>query len=80
MEYLTAKEVAEQWSVTERQIYNYCIAGKISGTIKRGNIWLIPIDAHKPIDARCKQKENLQVFHDVKCGNCLELVSRIPDG
>lgn len=79
MDYLTAKETSELRKVTERQIYNYCLAGKILGAVKRGNLWLIPTDAHKPIDARVKPKDEIDVTHDVKCGDCLDLIKRIPD-
>ena len=78
MDYLTAKETADQWNVTERQIYNYCKDGKIEGAIKRGSVWLIPIDAHKPIDARYK-KIDIEVTNNVKCGDCLQLIKEIND-
>ena len=78
MDYVTARETAEQWNVTERQIYNYCNDGKIEGAVKRGSVWLIPIDAHKPIDARYK-KEDIEVTNDVRCGDCLQLIEEIKD-
>ena len=54
MEYLTVKEIGERWGVTARMINYYCSTGRISGAIKKGNLWLVPKDAKKPIDGRTK--------------------------
>ena len=50
--YLTVKEAGEKWGVTGRMVTIYCNAGKIDGAQKKGNLWLVPIDAKKPIDGR----------------------------
>jgi Mrp family chromosome partitioning ATPase len=55
MEYLTAKEAGEKWSLTARMVNYYCSAGRIVGAAKKGNLWLIPSSAEKPSDMR---KEN----------------------
>lgn len=52
MEYLTVKEAGEKWGVTARVVNYYCSAGRIAGAIKKGNLWLIPADAEKPLDER----------------------------
>ncbi len=52
IEYLTVKEAGEKWNVSGRMVTIYCNDGKIKGAIKKGNLWLIPIDAEKPIDGR----------------------------
>ncbi|MEG1478986.1 MAG: helix-turn-helix domain-containing protein [Clostridiales bacterium] len=52
MEYLTVKEAGEIWNVSGRMVTIYCNNGKIDGAIKKGNLWLIPIDAEKPLDGR----------------------------
>lgn len=52
MEYLTMKEAAERWGVTSRMVTYYCTLGKIPGAMKKGDIWLIPVNSQKPIDGR----------------------------
>lgn len=79
MDFLTAKEVALQWGITDRQIHNYCSDGKIEGALKKGNMWLIPFNSHKPSDARFKEKESETIFSSVECGDCLELIKKIED-
>lgn len=54
MEYLTVKEMGEKWGITSRMINIYCTDGTIPGTIKKGNLWLVPEDAEKPTDKRKK--------------------------
>ncbi len=51
MEYITTKEAAEQWDITERTIRRYCEQGKIEGAIHAGNIWVIPMDTPCPTNA-----------------------------
>lgn len=56
MEYLTVKETGEKWGITSRMVNVYCSNGRIPGAIKKGNLWLVPEDAEKPTDNRCKIK------------------------
>ncbi len=52
IEYLTVKEAGERWNVSGRMVTIYCNNGKIDGAIKKGNLWLVPINAEKPLDGR----------------------------
>lgn len=52
MNYITTKEAAEKWGISDRRILQYCNAGRIPGAVKKGNLWLIPADASKPKDGR----------------------------
>lgn len=80
MEYLTAKEVAQRWGVSSRQVHYYCEENKISGVTRKGNMWLIPNDANKPLDTRLKEKKDTnRIFHNICCGNCLDLIQDVPD-
>ncbi|MBF1005262.1 MAG: DNA-binding protein [Lachnospiraceae bacterium] len=54
MDYLTVKEVGNKWGITSRMVNAYCIAGRISGAVKVGNLWLIPKEADRPEDRRKK--------------------------
>jgi hypothetical protein len=55
MNYLTVKEMGEKWVISGRMVTYYCEAGRIKGAVKKGNLWLIPADAEKPVDGRTKE-------------------------
>lgn len=57
MEYLTVKEAGEKWAITGRMVTHYCVAGRIKGAIKKGNLWLVPADEEKPVDRRYKNNK-----------------------
>jgi excisionase family DNA binding protein len=60
MDFLTTKEAAELWKVTERRVQVLCKAGQIEGAMRLGGkIWVIPKDASKPIDGRTKAGKKL---------------------
>ncbi|WP_251197688.1 Fic family protein [Anaerotardibacter muris] len=48
MEFLSAKEIAKQWGVSERTVRNYCVHDQIPGAFKTGKTWNIPASADKP--------------------------------
>ncbi len=50
--FITAKDAAEKWNMSVRNIQNLCAAGKLDGAMKFGNAWAIPEDAKKPQDGR----------------------------
>lgn len=52
LDYLTVKEAGEKWNISGRMVTVYCNNGKIKGAVKKGNLWLIPVDAEKPLDGR----------------------------
>lgn len=52
IDYLTVKEAGEKWNVSGRMVTIYCTSGKIKGAIKKGNLWLVPTEAEKPLDHR----------------------------
>lgn len=54
MDYMTIKEAAEKWGLSERRVQTICSEGMIEGVIKFGPSWAIPKDAEKPIDHRIK--------------------------
>ena len=53
-DYITLKEAAGKWGVTERRIRVLCVDGRIEGAVKKGPMWFIPSDASKPGDKRIK--------------------------
>lgn len=50
--YLTAKEAAEKWGITIRNVQMMCAEGKIEGATKFGRVWAIPEVAKRPEDGR----------------------------
>lgn len=60
MEYLTTVEMSKRWNISSRRIITFCSEGRIDGVIKKGKMWLIPSNAEKPIDKRCKNYNPIQ--------------------
>ena len=57
--YITVKEAAAKWGISDRRIRVLCSEGKIPGAFQIGRGWKIPIDAEKPADGRFKSKESI---------------------
>jgi hypothetical protein len=57
MDYITTKEAARNWEITDRMVVYHCSAGRINGAKKMGNTWLIPADAKKPADGRYRGRQ-----------------------
>lgn len=55
MEFLTTKEISQQWNISARRVAILCENGRLSGTVKKGKTWLIPLNTEKPEDGRCKR-------------------------
>lgn len=55
MEFMTTKQAAELWGISQRRVAILCEQGRIEGVKKAGIVWLIPPDAQKPKDAREKE-------------------------
>jgi hypothetical protein len=52
MDYITTKEAAEKWKISERRVQILCKQDKIPGASRLGWAWAIPKDADKPEDGR----------------------------
>jgi len=57
MEFITTKQAAEIWGISQRRVAILCEQGRIKGVKKAGIVWLIPPDAGKPKDARIKKNK-----------------------
>ena len=51
---MSTKEAASLWGISDRQVSKLCGEGKVSGAVKKGRNWAIPIDTAKPADGRIK--------------------------
>lgn len=61
MDYLSVKEAAEKWGVSERRVHQYCKDRRIPGTERIGNTWAIPATADKPQDPRSVRKNSQSI-------------------
>lgn len=52
MEYITAKEAAEDWGISIRRVQFLCINNKVPGAARHGKSWAIPKHVPKPADGR----------------------------
>lgn len=50
--YMSTKQAALQWDISERRVRILCSEGRIDGVIRSGWAWNIPLDATKPSDGR----------------------------
>lgn len=64
--YMTVKQAAEKWGISDRRVRILCAEGKVSGVIREGRRWMIPADTGKPVDGRFKAAESLLAAIDRK--------------
>lgn len=50
--FISTKQASKLWGISDRRIRTLCSQSAISGVLKRGKLWLIPLDALKPTDKR----------------------------
>ncbi len=52
LSYMSAKDAAEKWNISQRRVAILCSENRIDGAMMVGNMWIIPTGAEKPIDKR----------------------------
>lgn len=52
MEYMKVSEAARKWGLSPRRVRVLCAENRIGGVIQKGKLYLIPVNAEKPDDAR----------------------------
>lgn len=52
MDFMSTKETAEKWNISQRRVAILCSEKRIPGAMMVGNMWIIPTDVKKPKDAR----------------------------
>ena len=57
LSFISAKEAAEKWNISQRRVSVLCSENRISGAMMVGNMWIIPSNAEKPIDKRTVRYE-----------------------
>ncbi|MGT2666656.1 Fic family protein [Streptococcus rifensis] len=64
--YITVRQAAERWGISDRRVRDLCSQGKIVGAVREGRLWRIPVDAKKPADGRYKKASGLVNLIDKK--------------
>lgn len=59
MRYISVREMAKKWNMSERSVRNYCTQGRVQGVILKGKTWNIPENAKKP--ERLNKKKDSQI-------------------
>lgn len=52
MNVMSAKEAAIKWGISQRRVAILCAENRIAEATMVGNMWIIPCNAEKPVDAR----------------------------
>ena len=76
--YLSIKEAAEKWGVSERRINQYCSEGRIPGAQKFGKSWAIPAEANTPGDPRKAPPETASISESTKQNAVLKNANLMP--
>ena len=58
--FLTVKQMAEKWNISDRRVRILCAQGKIKGAYQEGRAWKIPSDVTKPEDSRYKSVKSIE--------------------
>ena len=56
--FITVKEAANKWNLSERSVRNYCALGRVEGAVFENGAWKIPEDSKKPVRANEKPHKN----------------------
>ncbi|MEG0362173.1 MAG: Fic family protein [Longicatena sp.] len=68
MEYMKVSQAAEKWGISARRVRILCNENRIDGVIRKGNLYMIPIDTKKPEDARSSKSKNRTALKKIlKC-------------
>ena len=58
LDYISVKEAAEKWGISERRVQKLCEGDRIEGIVRFGHAWMIPREAEKPADQRRIRKKD----------------------
>lgn len=96
IEYITVREAAQKWNISERMVQKYCAMNKIAGAKKFGNSWGIPMDALKPENSKKPEDQSVLLHEDTWAsffsdlmplmntpfhpGSCMEIIDAMEEG
>ena len=78
MDYMKVSEAADKWGISARRVRILCGENRIDGVIRKGNLYMIPIDAKKPEDARSSKNKNRTALKKIlkSIDEKLEIISK----
>lgn len=88
MDYITLRQAAQGWGISERLAQKYCADGRVAGARKFGGRWAVPAAAPKPEDPRRAPSRPAAAAPLLPMpllngafppGGCLEYLARIED-
>ena len=53
--YISIRDAAAKWNISERRVQKLCEENRISGVVRFGRSWAIPEGVEKPVDGRKKE-------------------------
>ena len=63
LDYISVREAAEKWGISERRVQKLCKENRIEGIVRFGHTWMIPREAEKPADQRrIRRKDKGGIF------------------
>lgn len=65
LSYISAKEAAEKWGISQRRVAILCSENRINGAMMVGNVWIIPATAEKPVDKRTAKIDKTKTKYTV---------------
>ena len=63
MNYIKVSKAAEKWGISARRVRLLCAQGKIDGVTRKGNLYMIPENAAKPLDGRLSK---ISIFDELE--------------
>lgn len=61
MDYIKVSQAALKWDLSARRVRVLCEEGRIEGVIRKGELYMIPVDAPKPQDVRSTAKSRMKL-------------------
>ncbi|MBE5040990.1 LuxR C-terminal-related transcriptional regulator [Ructibacterium gallinarum] len=95
MKYMTVREAARKWGVTEQLVQEYCAQGRIEGANKTNKTWEIPEGTEKPgsvqkVEAAVPLQNKQRAVHypglmplmntSFEPGHCMEYITQMEEG
>ena len=81
LSFISAKEAAEKWNISQRRVSVLASENRIEGAMMVGNMWIIPSNAEKPLDKRtirCEKSKPVTLKPFIKwVGGKSQLVDQI---
>lgn len=64
LDYISVKEAAEKWGISERRVQKLCEGNRIEGIVRFGHAWMIPErQKNLPIRDEYRKKTREGIFH-----------------